>query len=87
VKKQKDPLKSREACFLASLIKSENMDQVKHPLLSVLAGQLEKLLIIVDSKESYQQWVHKKLDQIQEEWNGAGERGTSDQTAEPNRED
>lgn len=64
--KLKKPLKSNEAIFLANLF--DSLPRPQHPLLSVLVGQISKLMVAIDSNEDYQRWARELLNRIKETW-------------------
>ena len=63
---------SKEAQFLFHVMDVEGIDEafssIKNPVLSVIAGQVKKLLVILDSNEGYQKRMAGILSRIKEDW-------------------
>ena len=61
--------KSKQVQFLLRVLEElKSEDKPKHPVLAVLLGQVYNLLLIIDSKEGYQQKVTQALNFIKENW-------------------
>ena len=66
----KTNFKNREIQFLSEIIDEESSGtKITHPMLSILFGQISKVLIILDSEESYVSKMRQILNKIKERWN------------------
>jgi hypothetical protein len=62
-------LQSKSAQYLQNLLDEETKDHpIDHPVLSILMGQLSKLMVMIDTNPEFQQTCVRVLNKVKETW-------------------